>query len=268
MAGYKTHITVSGLLGAGYGAAAVLAAGFSPIQGALAGCLTGVAGMLPDLDSDSGRPVQEVFGVTAALAPAVMMRRLMDWGGGTEGAALLAILLYALIRYGAASVLKLCTVHRGMYHSLPALFIAAELTFLGYQNEMIGVKLLMAAGVAIGFGSHLVLDEIYSVQWNGIRVKLKSSSGTAVKWFSPQWSSNILAYGLLFTLSYGALYDGGALQYFHSTTSPTVPLAQPAPPRGGEPQVSPGLVGPEDPAESIPVRRIALPDEEATLYRR
>lgn len=212
MAGYKTHITVSGMLGVGYGVGATMLAGFTPVQGALAGVLTWVSGMLPDLDSDSGRPIQEVFSLTAALAPAVMMRRLGHWGGSPEGAALLAILIYIGIRYGLANILKIITVHRGMYHSFPAMIIAAELTFLGYQGDTLGVKLLMAAGVALGFVSHLILDEVYSVQWNGMRIKLKSSAGSAMKWFGTNWTDNILAYGFLFTLSYGVLVDGGLLK--------------------------------------------------------
>lgn len=226
MAGFRTHVTVSSLLGIAYGAAGTFLGDFTPVQGALAGCLTGVSGMLPDLDSDSGRPLQEIFSLTAAVAPAVMMRRLGHWGGGPEGAALLAILLYVGIRYGAASILQLITVHRGMYHSFPALLIAAELTFLGYQSESIAVKLLMAGGVAAGFASHLILDEIYSVQWNGMRVKLKSSAGTAMKWFGKNWADNIVAYGLLFTLSYGVLVDGGLLQSLQ-LPGPQAPMAVP-----------------------------------------
>jgi hypothetical protein len=62
MAGYRTHVSVSGLLGIAYGAAAAYFFGtmFTPVQGALAGVLTWVAGMLPDVDSDSGKPVRGV----------------------------------------------------------------------------------------------------------------------------------------------------------------------------------------------------------------
>jgi len=151
MADYKTHIATSGTLGVGYGAASIFALGFTPVEGALAGCLTWVAGMLPDLDSESGRPVREVFGVTAAIAPMVLMRRLHEWGGNPEGAMLLAVLVYISIRYGGGIILGSLAVHRGMFHSIPALLIAAELTFLGYMSDNVWVKLLMAGGVAIGF---------------------------------------------------------------------------------------------------------------------
>jgi membrane-bound metal-dependent hydrolase YbcI (DUF457 family) len=212
MANYQTHITVSGMLGATYGVAASQVMGFSGVHGALAGCLTGIAGMLPDLDSESGRPVREVFGVLAAVAPLVLMNRLETWGGGRDAALLLAVLVYITIRYGAANLLKLVAVHRGMFHSIPAMLIAAELTFLAYQHPSIRVKLLMATGVALGFASHLVLDEIYSVKLDGAVIRLKASSGSALKLLGHNWGANIVAYGLLFTLSYAMLVDGGMLR--------------------------------------------------------
>src|SRR6478735_5790411 len=114
MANYQTHITVSGMLGVTYGLAASYAGPFSGVHGALAGCLTGIAGMFPDLDSDSGRPVREVFGLVAAVAPLVLMNRLETWGGSHDGALLLAILVYVSIRYRASTLLNLVSVHRGM----------------------------------------------------------------------------------------------------------------------------------------------------------
>jgi membrane-bound metal-dependent hydrolase YbcI (DUF457 family) len=211
MAAYREHITVSFALGAGVGLGAVFGLGFSPVQGSLAACLTGIGGMLPDLDSESGRPVREIFGVTAALAPMVMMRRLLEWGGDTDGAMLLAVLLYVSIRYGGAIVLGMVAVHRGMFHSIPAMLIAAELTFLGYKSHSLNVKLLMGIGVAIGFMSHLILDEIYAVEWRGVTVKLNKFAGSAVKFFGKSWGANIWTYGLLFTISYAILVDNGIL---------------------------------------------------------
>jgi membrane-bound metal-dependent hydrolase YbcI (DUF457 family) len=212
MANYQTHITVSGMLGVTYGVAACQVGPFSGVHGALAGCLTGIAGMLPDLDSDSGRPVREVFGLVAAVAPLVLMNRLETWGGSQDGALLLAILVYVSIRYGASTVLNLVSVHRGMFHSIPAMLIAAELTFLAYHHPSMPVKLLMAVGVGLGFASHLILDEIYSVKISGVMVSMKSSSGTALKFIGKDWGANIVTYGLLFTLSYALLVDGGLVK--------------------------------------------------------
>ena len=41
---------------------------------------------------------------------------------------------------------------------------------------------------------------------------MKSSAGSALKLLGKNWSANIVAYGLLFTLSYALLVDGGVLR--------------------------------------------------------
>lgn len=208
MAAYREHLTTSCVLGIGVASGAI-AMEFTPVQGVLAGTITGIGGILPDLDSESGRPVREIFGVTAALAPLVMIRRLLDWGGNTDGAILLAVMLYVSVRYGGAMLLGALAVHRGMYHSIPAMLIAGELTFLGYKSEQISMKLLMAAGIMLGFFSHLLLDELYAVEWNGLRIKLNKFAGSAVKFVGKSWPGNIFAYGLLFMLTYSVWNEGG-----------------------------------------------------------
>ena len=209
MAGYREHISVSGLLGVGYGVAASIGFGFTPVQGALAGVLVWVAGMLPDLDSDTGKPIREVFSLLAAVAPFMMMRHLLSWTRTPEEALLGAVVIYGAIRYGAAAVLAKLSVHRGMFHSIPALLIAAELTFLAYKSDSLRVKVLMAAAVGLGFLSHLVLDELYSVEWTGIRIRLNQAAGSALKLFGKSFLPNVVTYALLAVLTYASLVDVG-----------------------------------------------------------
>ncbi|MBN1908511.1 MAG: metal-dependent hydrolase, partial [Pirellulales bacterium] len=66
MADFKTHISTSGLLGVGYGAAAFVWFDVPWPTCVLAGGLCGVSGMLPDLDSDSGVPRRESVAFAAA----------------------------------------------------------------------------------------------------------------------------------------------------------------------------------------------------------
>eukprot|EP00913_Durusdinium_trenchii_P023323 g21901.t1 len=223
MAGYRQHISFSGLLGIGYGAAAVYLCGFKPVQGILAGVLTWIAGMLPDLDSETGKPVREVFGLLAAVAPLTMMGHLQRWGGNPEAAMMLAVLVYAAVRYGGAFIVGKLSVHRGMFHSIPALLIAAELAYLAYQSDSMAVKLLMAGGVGVGFLSHLVLDEIYAVEWTGIRIRLNKAAGSAIKLVGKSFLPNVVTYALLCVLTYATLVDLGLLE------DPTKDGSTPAP---------------------------------------
>lgn len=215
MAAFREHVIFSSLLGAGYGAVSSWMFGFTPVQGSLAACMTAVAGMLPDLDLDHGRPAQELFGLLAAVAPPLMVGRVLTFLGlptDREMVMLGIVVLYLAIRYVLARVVSRFSVHRGMFHSIPALLISAELAFLSYPSDSRRVKLLIAAGVALGFFSHLLLDEIYSVEFSGIKVGLKKSSGTAIKMFGEAFLPNVLSFALAATLSYASLMEAGLLR--------------------------------------------------------
>jgi LexA-binding, inner membrane-associated putative hydrolase len=212
MAGYREHISVSGILGAAYGCVAVFMLGFTIVQAAIAGVFTWVAGMLPDLDSESGRPIQELSGLTAAIAPLILMQHVHDLGMNSDRAMLCGMLTYAAVRYGGAWLLGKLTVHRGMFHSIPALLIASELTYLFYHSNELRVRILMGVGVGIGFLSHLVLDEMYSVQWSGSKIKLAKSAGSALKFFGPEALPNGVAFGLMIFLSYATLVDANVVR--------------------------------------------------------
>lgn len=207
MADYHTHLRASSGVGVVYGLGLWAGAGFSPVQGCLAAALTGLAGMLPDIDSGSGRPARELFGLLAAAVPLLAYERFTQFAGNSDAGLLLALLAYAAIRHGAPVLLGWCSVHRGMFHSLPALLVASEITFLGYPAGGVAIRVAMAIGVGLGFASHLLLDEVYSVQWNGTVPNLKSSAGTAFKVLGPTWWANVLAVGLASTLGYAALLE-------------------------------------------------------------
>jgi membrane-bound metal-dependent hydrolase YbcI (DUF457 family) len=206
MAGFRTHITVSTLCGIGYGAAAVKPLGFPPETAFLAAGITAVGGMLPDLDSDSGVPVRELSGLAAAVVPLLLMPRLAAGGMTQEGVLATLVLLYLLIRYGLGFVLRRVSVHRGMFHSIPAMLIFGLLVYLEYHGQM-RVRLLLAGGVMLGFLSHLVLDEIYAVDFNGVRLRLNQFAGSALKFASPSWVATCVCYGLLAGLGFLAYLD-------------------------------------------------------------
>lgn len=234
MAGYREHITVSGMMGIGYGCAAFFLAGFTPIQASIAAALTWIAGMLPDLDAEGGRPIRELTGLTAAFAPLLLMQQAHALGVSDDHAMFYAILTWGAVRYGGAFLLAKLTVHRGMFHSIPALLIFSEMTFLSYYSHDVRVRTLMAAGVGIGFLSHLLLDELYSVQWDGSVVRFSKSAGSALKFFGNEALPNGVAMGLLIFLTYATLVSINVLRepgavpapemYDMSTELPDAPL--------------------------------------------
>lgn len=189
MAGFKTHITVSTTLGVGYGA--VGAYNGLPWESAvIAGSLCGIGGMLPDIDSDSGIPFREAMCFAAAIIPALMIDRLSVLGLNYEQMVLAIGGMYFFIRFGIGRLLSRYTVHRGMFHSIPAALIFAGVAFLISGSSNLQLRYFKAAGVFLGVMSHLVLDEIYSVEWSGGRWRFKKSFGTALKlWGKGRWAN-------------------------------------------------------------------------------
>ena len=74
MASYRGHLTFSTLLGASYGGIAAWKRGVPWPMAGVGGLLTAVGGLLPDLDSDSGVPVRELFGLAGAFLPLFLLR--------------------------------------------------------------------------------------------------------------------------------------------------------------------------------------------------
>jgi len=209
MADFKTHITASSVLGIAYGGVAHAFFDVPLSTSLLAGGLCSVSGMLPDVDSNSGRPLQESLAFAAAVVPMMMVDRFQQFGWTPESIVLAGALVYLFVRFGLGELLRRYTVHRGMFHSLPAAVIFGELAFLLTSGTELRLRLYKAGAVVIGYLVHLVLDELYSIQWYRGRLRLKKSFGTAMKMFSHKWWSNASTYVKLALLTYIVLYEPG-----------------------------------------------------------
>jgi membrane-bound metal-dependent hydrolase YbcI (DUF457 family) len=207
MAGYRQHLMFSSALGVGYGAVGLVVGGAGAWGQALLGAgVTALGGLLPDLDSDSGVPVRELFGVAAVVTPILLAPHLMNELPLEQALALLAG-TYLVIRYGVSRLFKRYTVHRGIFHSIPALLIAGLALFLVYPSPNPWVRVYMAGGVMVGFLSHLVLDEVYSVDFMGGTPRLNKYAGSALALWSPSWSVTVAAYAILLVLAGLALWS-------------------------------------------------------------
>lgn len=204
MASWRGHITFSTGLGVAYAAASWWQLHVDWPIACVGGMLTAVGGLLPDLDSDSGVPVRELSHLAAAIVPLLLLRRIAGIGISPEQALLFAASSYLLVRYGLTNLFRKLTVHRGMFHSIPAMLIAGLLTFLALDHPSLESRIFFAVGIMIGFLSHLVLDEICSVDVNGVVPKLNHFAGTAVKFWSPSLPATAFTYVLLAGLGYEA----------------------------------------------------------------
>jgi membrane-bound metal-dependent hydrolase YbcI (DUF457 family) len=225
MAGFRTHITASTALGVGYAAGAHYFFGVPPETCVLAGGLCSVSGMLPDLDSDSGVPLRESVAFAAAAVPVMMIRRFERLGMPLETMILAGMGIYLVLRFGLATLLKKYTVHRGMFHSLPAALIAAEVAFLIFDRDDLWLRYYVAGAVLLGFLSHLVLDEIWSIGFRRGLPRLKKSFGTAMKiWGDSLWA-NVSTYAKVILLTYLVAKDPQWMAQFGGIGSPPHELA-------------------------------------------
>jgi hypothetical protein len=202
MASYRGHLMFSSVLGGLYGSADVIYRDADWGEALLGAGLTTLGGLLPDLDSDSGVPVRELFGAAACVLPCFLFRRFQEFHLSEERTLVLLGGLYLFIRYVLSAIFKRWTVHRGMFHSLPAMLISGLIVFLGYNSTDRNLRIYLACGVMLGFFSHLILDEIYSVDFMGMTLRLNKYAGSAVKLASPSWPATLMCYTILGALLY------------------------------------------------------------------
>ncbi len=211
MGSYRQHVGFAATLGVGYAWGAYALAGVHWVYGSVAALATTLGGLLPDLDSESAVQLKGFTGILGVLAgvaawqatagaaadaglgvgPEPWPFELRIWG---------AVVAFVVVRHGLRRVVARLTVHRGMVHSLPVCGIVGALVYLHYPSPHHPIRLLMAAAVMVGFASHLLLDEICSVDLRGIRVN--KAFGTALKFWSGSIPATLLAYLILSYLAW------------------------------------------------------------------
>lgn len=272
MAGFKTHITVSTTLGVGYGAAGYYM-GLPWESAVIAGGLCGVGGMLPDIDSDSGVPFREAMGFAAAIIPMLLLSRFHELGLNHEQMVLAMGGSYLFIRFGLARVLAKYTVHRGMFHSIPAALIFAGLAFLFSASTDLQLRYFKSAGMLLGVLSHLTLDEIYAVEWTGGRWRFKKSFGTALKlWGDSRWD-NFSTYSKLVMVAMMILSEPMVMERYGRPSPLEMASnqwqglwAQQQDPNSPTTGYAPGAIPQSYAYQPLPVDPYANPEVDRTIY--
>ena len=183
MANFPTHIAV-GTVVSGALATVTLATGMVAPQNIVAVTVAGVLGsVLPDIDLEDSRPARAMFAGLGVFFSFVVLFSLEQRYSVAE-MLVLWIGTLLVVRYVAKEIFFRISYHRGVWHSILATVFCAMVTAWVYSallHKDDGIAWLAAGFLAIGYLTHLTLDEIYSVDVMDTRIK--ASFGTALKLF-------------------------------------------------------------------------------------
>ena len=142
-----------------------------------------IGGILPDVDLHYSYPSRILFSLLGIIVAFLWVFSVKSqfsiielWGAGLG--------IYLFVRFPIWVLFQKVTVHRGSIHSIIAAllfsFFTAALSFHIFLKSAF-ISWLIAFFIFLGFLLHLLLDEIYSVDFMGRRLKL--SFGSAFKLF-------------------------------------------------------------------------------------
>jgi membrane-bound metal-dependent hydrolase YbcI (DUF457 family) len=155
----------------------------NPSQAVMLTIAGAIGGVMPDIDLGSSRQSRTLFG---GLGIILAFSLLFNFSGRFSIVELWIMWLgiYLFTRYVIGGIFDKYARHRGVFHSLLAsvFFMFATAAFCYYIAGLHSAISWLAGGFMF-FGTivHYVLDEMYSVDFAGNR--LKKSFGTALKLF-------------------------------------------------------------------------------------
>jgi hypothetical protein len=183
MANFTTHIAV-GTVVSGAAATLTLAANVVAPENLIGVTMAGVLGsVLPDIDLKDSRPSRALFSALAVFLSFCVLFAVAYQFSIAE-MWILWLGTFALVRYGAEAAFHRFSYHRGIWHSVLAGVFFSFLTTILFKSVLgrsDGVAWFAGGFLFIGYLTHLVLDEIYSVDVADTRIK--SSFGSALKLF-------------------------------------------------------------------------------------
>lgn len=204
MAGFNTHVAGGIAVGGISAVAAVQIFNLGLIPTIAVAIMGTVGGLLPDLDSDSGKPIALIFGAISILIPALMLEKLpVTKQFSPEFLVSYFVISYLIINIFICNIIKKITHHRGICHSLPFAVLMGELGYLLFLPS--GKDLALLIGISLFSGSlvHLLLDELHAISFHYFIIpKFKNSFGSAIKLKTDSFVATSVIYVLVILTGY------------------------------------------------------------------
>jgi membrane-bound metal-dependent hydrolase YbcI (DUF457 family) len=204
MSDFKTHVRGGLVTGITISGAHLL---FFPghldkIQLAAVCLMAIIGGVLPDLDSNTGKPLAILSALLSLIAPTFMLKFMVQYYALTpEFLICYFAVAYFVINYVVSQLVKKFTVHRGILHSIPFVLLCGICAVFLFVPS--GKYMSMSAGVAVFAGgiTHLVMDEFHSLSWpSGLLPQSNKYTGSALKFRASSLSSTLFVYGILIAI--------------------------------------------------------------------
>ena len=196
MPDFKIHVTSGSLAGVALAATGIISQDLTPVQAGAVVVLGTTGGVLPDLDSDTGKPLALLFQWLSILIP-VLTLPYLEFIQHRDTPFMLCYFpaVYGMIHYVICPLVKKITRHRGMMHSVPFAFICAEASYLFLMDSGLTMAFYGGLSILLGCMVHLLLDELASLDFkNGFVVVAKRSSGSALKLFGSEPFGTVFTY--------------------------------------------------------------------------
>ncbi|MDQ7084826.1 MAG: metal-dependent hydrolase [Sulfurovum sp.] len=197
MASFQQHVNIS-VIASGVLVVPLHSAGLLSIYESLVMLILGVVGgMLPDLDLDHSKPSQIFFRILSIFVPLMILLQFSE-----EVPVIQMMILWVIfglfLHFVLRKTLAQMTTHRGIFHTIPMGILFAQMALYTSQElleQTVFVSSIVAFFIFFGFIIHLLLDEIYSVNFAGIQ--MKKSFGTALKIYD---KNNLIGTAILYIL--------------------------------------------------------------------
>ena len=199
MAGFQAHLTGGIASGAVISLIGLFTRDLTLTQATAIFVVGSVAGLLPDLDSDTGKPLTFLFQFISILIPSMLIIEATRIGGDSPEFLICYLTIsYLFINYIVCFIIRKITIHRGMMHSIPFAFACSGIGYLLFGSSSEQMALIAGIAVFSGCFIHLVLDELNSITLKyGFIPTLKKSSGTAFKLRSSSLTATLFIYIVL-----------------------------------------------------------------------
>lgn len=196
MANFKTHMVVGATV-SGVSSTLLLSTGYiSDSDAMLLFTLGTVGSLLPDIDSKTSIPFRITFTLLSVFLSFILIFSKYDYS--IIERLILWLISFFFIKLILMRLFTELTSHRGIFHSIPMGILLGIVGVLALKTIFwLDVTVTVWGGffITLGFMTHLILDEIYSVDLTNKRIK--KSFGTA---FTLYKKDNIFGTAIIYFL--------------------------------------------------------------------